>query len=674
MDPNPTHLSGRHGSPNLTLRSDIQSLRALAVALVVAAHAHVPGLSGGYVGVDVFFVLSGYLISGLILREIESTGRFDPGRFYAKRLKRLLPAMLLVYVCTAIAARLVVSPQQQISASAAGQAATLWLSNFYFSSLTIDYFSTGESGNLFIHTWSLAVEEQFYLIWPWLLMFLYGYWKWQGVPADHVSTGHKRLAYGLGIVAAISLLICVYLAYSHVEDGFYLMPGRVWEFALGALSFLLRQASEAGRVAWLERLRGRSLLNTMGWLSILLAAAAYGDELRYPGFWALLPCLGAVLVLLDAPQKTPESRVSRLMLRASPLQFIGNVSYGLYLWHWPILILGAQLLGSGALTNLGLVALCVGLAAATYYAAENPIHRAALRSVPKVLIVSASGMVLGVMAMWAWQREATGLLETPEMAKIQAAKFDIPNVYSLNCDTWHYSAALSACAYGPENASHTAVMFGDSVLVQWFPAISDIYLRKPDWRLIVLTKSACPASQVSFYYDRIKANYEICDLWRQRALGYIEQLRPEVLIMGSNDYGFSADLWIKGTRAVLDRLSPGSRSVFVMSPTPTLGFDGPSCLSTETNLPQWSPRYGRCETRLKPPSGTGILGILKQAAEPYQNVRVIDLSDSVCPDGLCQARFQTGIRFRDGKHLTASFVRSIAPALERAFGITGDPR
>ncbi|MBE0625000.1 MAG: acyltransferase [Burkholderiales bacterium] len=674
MDPNPRHLSARHGSANLTLRSDIQSLRALAVALVVAAHAHVPGLSGGYVGVDVFFVLSGYLISGLILREIESTGQFDPGRFYAKRLKRLLPAMLLVYVCTAIVARFVVSPQQQASDSAAGQAAMVWLSNFYFSSLTIDYFSTGENGNLFIHTWSLAVEEQFYLIWPWLLMFLYGYWKWQGVPANHASTDHRRLAYGLGIVAAISLLLCAYLAYRHVEDGFYLMPGRVWEFALGALSFLLRRAAEEGRAAWLERLRGRSLLNAVGWLSILLAAVAYGDALRYPGFWALLPCMGAVLVLLDAPQKSPESRVSRLMLRASPLQFIGNVSYGLYLWHWPVLILGAQLFGSGALTNLGLVSLCVGLAAATYFAAENPIHRAPLRNVAKVLILSVSGMALGFLVMWTWQREAAAQLKMPELAKIQAAKFDLPNVYSLDCDTWHHSAELSACAYGPENASHTAIMFGDSVLVQWFPAISDIYLRKPGWRLIVLTKSACPASQVSFYYERIKATYEVCDLWRQRALGYIEQLRPEVLIMGSNDYGFSADQWITGTRAVLDRLSPATHTVFIMSPTPTLGFDGPNCLSTEANLPHWSPRYGRCETRLKSPAGQSILRILSRAASPYQNVHVIDLSDSVCPDGLCKARFQAGIRFRDGKHLTASFVRSMAPALERALGLAGEPR
>lgn len=667
--PNSGHRSRLHESRNLSLRADIQSLRALAVLLVVAAHAQLPGLAGGYIGVDVFFVLSGYLISGLILREVEATRHFDPWRFYARRLKRLLPAMLLVYLCTAIVARVVASPQQQMGDAAAGQAATIWLSNFYFSSLTVNYFSAGENSNLFLHTWSLAVEEQFYLVWPWLLLYLYGFWKWLGAVMSR-----KRLAIGLGFVAAVSLLISAYLAYSHVEDGFYLMPGRVWEFALGALSFLLRRACEEGRVGRLEQLRGRSLLNTMGWLSIMLAAVFYSDHLRYPGLWALLPCIGAVLVLLDAPQKTPEGRVSRLMLRQPQLQFIGNISYGLYLWHWPVLGLGTQLFGSGALARLGLVTLCIGLAAATYYAFENPIHRAPIRNTPTVLIPSAFAMTLGFFAMWAWQSEANGLLKLPEQAKIQAAKFDIPHIYSLDCDTWYHSAELSACAYGPDDVKHTAVMFGDSVLAQWFPAISEIYLGKPGWRLIVLTKSACPASQVSFYYDRIKAMFEVCDLWRQRALSYIEQLRPEVVIMGSDQYGFSSNQWITGTRAVLDHLSRASRSVFIMSPTPALGFDGPNCLSREANLPHWSPQYGHCESKVEPPSGQAILGTLNQAAELYANVRVIDLSDSVCPDRLCSARFQAGIRFRDGKHLTASFVQSIAPAFERAVNAARDQK
>ncbi|MDD4885636.1 MAG: acyltransferase [Thiomonas sp.] len=221
----------------LSRRTDLQSLRALAILIVVAAHAHIPGMQGGYVGVDVFFVLSGFLISGLILHEVETTRRFNAWAFYARRLKRLLPALLVVLLLVSATAWLLASPLQQREDAAAGQAAALWLSNFYFSARIINYFSAGLGGNLFLHTWSLAVEEQFYLIWPWMLLFLLGVWSWQGAPFSR-----KRLAIGLAFLAVASLLLGAYWSNTAVEAGFYLMPGRMWEFALGALIFLLRQA------------------------------------------------------------------------------------------------------------------------------------------------------------------------------------------------------------------------------------------------------------------------------------------------------------------------------------------------------------------------------------------------------------------------------------------------
>ncbi|MBL8421458.1 MAG: acyltransferase [Dechloromonas sp.] len=575
-------------SPNLARRADIQSLRALAIGLVVGTHAGLPWLPGGYVGVDVFFVLSGYLISGLILSEVDANGFFDPWQFYARRLKRLLPALLAVLLFASTIAWITLSPQRQVVDAAAGQAASLWLSNFYFSTRVINYFSNGMLSNLFLHTWSLAVEEQFYLVWPWLMLFLYGVWRWQSAPMSC-----RRLTNGLGLVAASSLLIAIFWAHNRVEDGFYLMPSRAWEFALGALIYLLRQACEAGQNGWLEKWRGRSVLNTVGWLSILLAAVSYSDNLRYPGLWALLPCVGAALVLLDAPEKHPQSIISRLMLRQRLLQFVGNISYSLYLWHWPVLVLGAAIFGSAPITRFGLAALCLMLATAAYYTVETPIHRAPIRSTGKVLILSVAGMALGFFLMATWKQEAENLLSRPEQATIQAARSDLPEVHSPSCDTWYHSAEVAACLRGPAEASYTAVMFGDSALAQWFPAISEIFLRKPGWRLVVLTKSACPASRVSYYYDRIKANYDVCDLWRQRALDYMVQLRPDVVIMGSRNYGFSREKWITGTRAVLERLSPSARLVVIVSPTPDLGFDGPNCLSMDVNIPPWMPHYGK---------------------------------------------------------------------------------
>jgi len=629
--------------------------------LVIAAHAKTPWIAGGYVGVDVFFVLSGYLISGLILREVDANGFFDPWQFYARRLKRLLPAMLLVLLFASALAWIALSPQRQVSDAAAGQAASLWLSNFYFSTRTINYFSNGVLSNLFLHTWSLAVEEQFYLVWPWLMLFLYGVWRWQGAPMSY-----RRLAGGLGLVAASSLLIAIYWANNRVEDGFYLMPSRAWEFALGALIYLLRQACEAGQNGWLEKWRGRSVLNSFGWLFILLAAVIYSDNLRYPGLWALLPCVGASLVLLDAPEKQPQSFISHLMLRQRLLQFVGNISYSLYLWHWPVLVLGTAIFGSAPITRFGLVALCLILATAGYYAVEMPIHRAPIRSTAKVLIMSMACMAAGFILMTNWKQEANNLLNGPEQAMIQAARFDLPEIYSLDCDTWYHSAEVVPCVRGPADAQRTVVMFGDSALAQWYPAVAEIFLRKSGWRLIVLTKSACPASQVSYYYDRIKAHYDVCDLWRQRAIDFIVQLRPDMVIMGSTTYGFSSEQWVTGTRAVLKRLSSATRSMIIVSPVPDLGFDGPNCLSTEVNVPHWMPHHGRCERQLGAALSPTIPELLEQAAKPYSNSGVLDLSESVCPNKTCRARIPTGIVFRDSQHLTASFVKSLAPAFERA--------
>ena len=653
----------------LNRRADIQSLRALAIAIVVAAHAHVPGMQGGYVGVDVFFVLSGYLISSLVLIEAESTRRFDALAFYARRLKRLLPALLLVLLCVSVTAWLLTSPQDQGEEAAAGQAAAVWLSNFYFAARTIGYFSHGLNGNFFLHTWSLGVEEQFYLVWPWLFLFLFGIWSWQRAPFSR-----KRLAAGLGVVFAVSLGGGWYWSNNDVDVAFYLMPGRAWEFALGALTGLLRSYGNSNHAAWLARWQGRSVLNSVGLVGILVSTAMYKESLRYPGLWALLPCFSAALILLDAPEKNPKSLLSRFVLREPRTQFLGNISYSLYLWHWPILIIGSQLFGKGATLRLGAVALAILLAGLTYVTIEKPIHRLRIRKPLMILAPSLVAMVITYNLVDVWQGKISNLLHSPEQEHIQIAIFDTPAIYHRDeCDSWYRSAELSACVYGPSNAHHTVVMFGDSILVQWFPAVIDIYLTRPDWRVVVLTKSACSASDVSYYYDRIKSVYNVCNLWRQRAIKYVEDQHPDVVIMGSDHYYFTKAQWITGTRSVLNRIGRVTHTVVLMSPTPELPFDGLDCLSVQANWPKWLPSPKSCKTALRSITSDSISSILHQAVLPYRNAHVIDLRDSICPKGICRARVGSNIVYRDSKHLTASFVRTLGPALRKALDAAKAP-
>lgn len=650
---------------HLPHRADLQSLRALAILLVLTAHANIPGMQGGYVGVDVFFVLSGYLISGLILTEIQGSGRFDAANFYARRVKRLFPALLVVLVCVALVAAIVASPHQQIAASAAAQAAALWLSNFYFAARTIDYFSSGAEGNLFLHTWSLAVEEQFYLIWPWFLLFSFGFWPWQRTRREC-----KRLLIGLAAALVISLFLSSYLAKTNTEAGFYLMPGRIWEFALGAIIFVLRKSLDAGPrhpyLVFLDKLRGRSIINAVGWLFALAAAVLYPPSLRYPGLWALLPCVGAALVLLDAPERKPDQIFSRFALRFSPIQFLGDISYSLYLWHWPVLVLGSQIFGSGWATRIALVLTSVILAALTYFAVERPIRAIQIKSLLNVYVLSGLGMALAFFLAGAWQSFALQTLRSPALSRIEQARMDLPIIYSQPCDTWYYRTDVTECIYGPKNASHTVVMFGDSVLAQWFPAFAQIYLKHPDWRLIVVTKSACPAQKISYYYDRIKSFYKVCDEWRESAIKIIADMRPDVIIMGSTHYPFTPEQWISGTRAVLTQLAPAANFVVIMSPTPELGFNGPDCLAGQAVRPKWLALTQSCQRQIPPATQESVATLLKVAASTFHNVEVIDLRDAICPNGVCHAEIGGRITYRDGQHLTAGFVQSLSPFVERA--------
>ncbi len=647
-------------------RNDVQSLRALAIAIVVASHAKITGLQGGFVGVDVFFVLSGYLISRLILTELEETKKFRIGYFYANRLKRLLPALLLMLLSTSGVAYLVASPWHQIRDAVTAQTASLWLSNFYFASRTIDYFSSGLDTYLYLHTWSLAVEEQFYLIWPWLILFLLAAWRWQGNEFKH-----RRLVIGLSLVFGSSLGLNVYQAQFSPEAGFYLMPGRAWEFTLGAFAYLARQACESGKAAWFDTLRGRSILNSTGIVMILIATTAYSDTLRYPGLWALLPCAGTALILLDAPERHPYSWFSRIWLQQRSILFLGNISYSLYLWHWPILKLGIETFGDNSTIRLGSVCLALFVAALSYKWVENPLHRLLVPQPVKIWLPAIAGMTAGYFCFGIWQTAAADLTQTPEQRRIQSARLDIPDIYFNECDTWFHSSKLSVCTYGKEDAENTVILFGDSVGAQWFSAINREYVEARGWKLDVLTKSSCPVEKVSFFYERIKSTYTVCDEWRERAIEYIQKIRPELVIMGSSKYGFTPEQLSNGIRATLDKISAHSGAIVIIAPTPQLGFNGPACLSNQANRPAWLPTRNPCAGPFDSAGQTKLKADLKTGASQFANARVVDFDDVICPGGICRAMVGESIVFRDGLHLSDRYVRSISPIFAQVINNTG---
>lgn len=298
-------------------RADIDGLRGIAVLSVMLFHAGVPGFGGGFVGVDVFFVISGFLITQLILADCEA-GRFSFRRFYERRVRRLLPALLLVMGASFVAGLFVLSPGEMRDFSVSAIAAVTFVSNVYFWR-TSGYFEQAAELKPLLHTWSLAIEAQFYIAFPILLLALRRY-------------GHRVLLTGLIVALVVSLLVAQGLVTRKPVAAFFSLPTRAWELALGAVLAVLLE-NKASR--WAAPAKPDALA-FLGLGLIAISVVAFNARTAVPGFPALIPTMGAGLVILAGR----DSRIVSRLLTWKPLLILGLASYSAYLWHHPLLAFG----------------------------------------------------------------------------------------------------------------------------------------------------------------------------------------------------------------------------------------------------------------------------------------------------------------------------------------------
>ncbi|HET9032599.1 MAG TPA: acyltransferase family protein [Dokdonella sp.] len=658
----------------LGYRSDIEGLRAVAILLVVAAHAKVTWLAGGFIGVDVFFVLSGYLITGLLVREIETTGDLRFAEFYARRFRRLLPGLLLMLTVTSVFAYLLVAPGEQSAQATAAASAAAWISNFYFAFSNLGYFAPAAETNLFLHTWSLGVEEQFYLVWPLIVIFGLGFGR------EELRGGSRERCFIVFAALCFSSFIASnWLMRSDPVSAFFMMPSRAWQFSLGAMAWLWLGKSHQENPAappqgkYLKLAHLGSSCSALGWIgliAIVYSAFRLDATTPYPGTWALVPSIGTVIILIAGTNA--QSKGVGALLSTRLMQSIGQVSYSWYLWHWPILLLGATVLDTELATvRFSLILLSLLLAVLSNILVEDPIRQCArLVARPRfavagslALVIAASGIAIR------WHNAAFDRMNAPEQMRYQQAKFDAPVIYGMGCDDWYNSADVKICAFGPQDAKHTAVAMGDSIGLQWFPALAKVF-DKPDWRLLVLTKSSCPMVEEPFFYSRIGREYTECDEWRSKALTEIAALKPDIVVLGSTYYyGFTASQLKEGTERLLQPLVNSVRRIFILRSTPRLLFDGPSCAAPRSALFSSLSGDQHCASVAYNEHNELVFESLESAASRFPNVRIVDMTDAVCPNGTCRAERDGVIVFRDSQHMSATFAESLGDALSKQLSI-----
>jgi peptidoglycan/LPS O-acetylase OafA/YrhL len=584
-------------------RDDVQGLRAVAVLLVALGHAGVPFLGGGYVGVDVFFVLSGYLITGLLLADALENGRVSLVRFYARRARRILPAAALTLVATMIAADQLLNFVRARDVVGDSIWAAFFAANSHFAAEGADYFQQGQPPSPIQHFWSLSVEEQFYLVWPTLLALAL-----LGLARRRASRG--RLLLVIGAAGAASLVWSIHATSASPSTAYFSTPARAWELALGA--GLAVAAPAVARLPGFVRVG----LGWAGLAAVACAAVLFSADTAFPGYAALLPTLGAALVIASVDHRFAVGQ----LLATKPLGFIGDRSYALYLWHWPVLIIAAAYAGHALSlgVKLALVAGAFLLSVVSYGLVEDPLRRLRWPTLVGGLAWPASAAVVVAIALvvsgsinrTAQRIEAaaasvkpSALVDTaaaanllddppeaplpPVVAAVRAAEDGdpipsplTPPVGSLRDDLYKFPNGCTPrgratksriCRLGDTSAVKSIVVFGDSHAQVWMPTILDM-ARRDGWVVIPLVKVSC----IPRTWREPRGQ---CPTWYRWAAKRAAALRPDVtLIVASWANAYAPPRAIKAVSKLSVAMRASSRSVIVMDDPPGQRLDPTDCL------------------------------------------------------------------------------------------------
>jgi peptidoglycan/LPS O-acetylase OafA/YrhL len=630
-------------SPRLNYRADIDGMRAVAILLVLAFHFDLFALGAvGFTGVDVFFVISGFLITAVLLGQLRA-GTFRLRDFYAARIRRLAPALFAVLTLVMVAGAVWLFPRELADLAKQALASQLYVSNVYFW-LNTNYFGLGVNEVYLLHTWSLAVEEQFYLLYPVSLLLLYRYlprnFMWWAILAGALAS------------FALNLLFVS----TKPQATFYLLPTRAWELGIGALTLCIS-------TKWV---RGRALDEVLGFVGALLLVGAfiwYRSDIRFPGFFALLPT-GAAACWLLAGQNS--STLTARTLGWRPLVYVGRISYSLYLIHWPVSVFAQNLLRDyGWGWRLAMCALSVALAAAMYHLIEEPVRRRqVLRADTQLLLRYAAG-VLTTILIASVILLARGLPQRfPDRVARLAAFVDDKSPPLTQCEFPAGSLQLSdLCRIGDRGRAPAWFVYGDSHA--WAAhAAFDRWLIEQGQAGIFMYRHACPPligvhlvgeQDQCFAFNEtviriLRANPSLTNValvstWRQAIEGRLSSSASALLTPAE-----SVQLFTRQFAQTVALLKTLGRAVYIWEPLPGAKGSVPLGLARaalehraadlETDRSQYEKDYGFFFDALETNCDSVIASFSPAAA--------------LCDTGKCAVAYEGRPLYADNGHMTAS--------------------
>lgn len=643
------------GSSRPQFRPDIDGLRAIAILMVVLYHTDLAIVPGGFAGVDVFFVISGFLITRNLLAPVLAGSSPGLATFWARRIRRLVPALSAMILATLVLSGVVLAAAELPEVAKQGGSSALYISNILFAAERGDYFGFDLAESPFLHTWSLSVEEQFYVIWPVFILILA--WLIQRRPAK----ARPVLIAGLAAATALSFAASVLLTYQSPVWAFFSSPTRAWEFGAGALLAVMSWRPSARAGSWMAGLGVAVLALT----TVLLNAAT-----PYPGLAAVAPVLATSLVIVGG--STSSTGFVSGCLRHPASQWLGRVSYSWYLWHWPVIVLGSVALRSGGVpSKMLLAAVSLPLAVASFRFVERP-----LRHAPRLVKSNRLTYVFALLVTGAVLVGAAGLAQVGEWkrsrpfdAELVAASEDTPAIGGPACVSGA-GELQGACVYGDPTSGVSILLIGDSQAEQWIPVMAELAEEKK-FRLVVSFLGGCPAHPVRVSWSATSTQESRqCAEQRNVTDRILSTEAFDVVIVADAAYkgrvldesgdwaneSESLSLWESSLRELIGRAQANGSNVGIILDSPQFESDPLLCAG----------RYGSFETcTLSTEESLAFSRAFRQVERAVGDdlgIPVFDPVEGLCGDD-CPLRSDEMVHYSDESHLTRSYVLSIAPAV-----------